>query len=255
MDAAFGVPSVPGIVGHHADRRTTLVELAEQIHHRLAAARVEVAGRLVGEQDQRLARDRARNRHALLLTSRQLTGQVLGPMSHADPFQGRRDSLLALGGAHAAIGQRQFYVFEHGEIADEIEALKDESNLAIADARALRSGELGDRPPIELVGAFSRRVQQAQNRQQCRFSTARWARDGDVLAPIDLDLDARQSVRLDLVGHEYFGDSVQLDESLPFVLGHLRSPYFKRTRSKASHADMSDRITVSSTLSPDSTST
>src|SRR5437660_7021167 len=71
VDAAIGVARVAGVMRDHADRGAGLVQLAKQIHHRFAAARIEVARRLVREQDQRLACDRARDGHALLLTARE----------------------------------------------------------------------------------------------------------------------------------------------------------------------------------------
>ena len=48
------------------------------------------------------------------------------------------DPLRALGGPHAAVGERQLDVLEHGQVANQVEALEDESDLAVADARALR---------------------------------------------------------------------------------------------------------------------
>src|SRR5437867_1875874 len=59
VDAPFGVPRVAGIVRDHADRCAALVQLAQQVHDRLAAARVEVSGGLVREQDEWLAGDRS----------------------------------------------------------------------------------------------------------------------------------------------------------------------------------------------------
>jgi len=44
----------------------------------------------------------------------------------------------------AAIGERQLHVFVHSEVADQVERLKDESNLTIANARALADGEFAD---------------------------------------------------------------------------------------------------------------
>ena len=69
VDAAVGVTRVARIVRHHADRRAGAVQLAEQIHDRFAAARVEVSGRLVRQQDGRLADESARHSDALLLTA------------------------------------------------------------------------------------------------------------------------------------------------------------------------------------------
>src|SRR5579872_6199565 len=101
VDAALGVARVARIVGDHADRRAGGMELLEQIHDRLAAARVEVAGRLVREQHERLAGDGARHRDALLLTARELTGKVLRAVRHADALERRFDALTALRGLHA----------------------------------------------------------------------------------------------------------------------------------------------------------
>ena len=56
------------------EARTSWVSAAE---HLLRGARVEVAGRLVGEQDARRVGDRARDRDALLLAARKLRRPVL----------------------------------------------------------------------------------------------------------------------------------------------------------------------------------
>ena len=123
-----------------------LVQLLEQVHHRLAVLRVEVAGGLVGEQDRRLAADGARHGDALLLAARELAGQVLGAVGHADALERRRHALLALGGAHAAVGERQLDVLEDVQVANQVEALEDEADLAVAHPRPLRQRELGHRP-------------------------------------------------------------------------------------------------------------
>ena len=73
------------------------VQLLEQVHHRFAVLRVEVAGRLVGEQDRRLAAHGAGDGDALLLTAGELAGQVLGAVRHADALERRGHALLALG--------------------------------------------------------------------------------------------------------------------------------------------------------------
>src|SRR5262249_51973044 len=68
----FGVLGEAGIVSPHADRGAAAVELLKKVHPRLAVDRVEVAGGLVGEQDERLSADRAGDGHALLLTAGKL---------------------------------------------------------------------------------------------------------------------------------------------------------------------------------------
>src|SRR3954464_9119956 len=51
VNRAIGVARVARVVRDHADRRPFTVQLAEQFHDRFAVLRVEVSGRLVGEQD------------------------------------------------------------------------------------------------------------------------------------------------------------------------------------------------------------
>ena len=125
------------IVRDHADRRARAVEILEQVHHGLAVDRVEVSGRLVGEQDERRAGDRARDGDALLLAARELRREVLHAVRHADLLERLLDALLALVRGHAAVGQRQLDVLVDREVADQVEALEDEADLAVADARAL----------------------------------------------------------------------------------------------------------------------
>ena len=72
-------------------------------------------------------------------------------MRHADALERVRHSLLPFLRQHAAVRERQLDVLEHREVADQVETLKDESDLAVADARALPGFELGDFAPVERV--------------------------------------------------------------------------------------------------------
>ena len=166
---------VARIVRDHADRGAGLVQLLEQVHDGFAALRIEVARRLVGEQDERLAGDGAGDGDALLLAAGELARQMLRAMRHADALERRLDALLALGRAHAAVGERQLDVLEDGEIADQVEALKDEPDLAVAHARARRRG--ARRPAGCSAGTALRSASRAGRgstaASTCRSPTAR----------------------------------------------------------------------------------
>ena len=72
-------------------------------------------------------------------------------MRHADAFERFDHALAALGLGHAvAVGQRQLDVLEHGQVADQVEGLEDEADLAVADARALGRADVRDRAAVEL---------------------------------------------------------------------------------------------------------
>src|SRR6185369_13955076 len=254
VNRTLRVPREAGIVGHHADRGPFLVQLFQQLHHRLGVPRVKVAGRLVGEQDRRLAHHRAGHRDALLLTARELRRVVLHPVRHADPLQGLLHALLALLRRHAAIGQRQLDVLVHRQVADQVERLEDETDLLVPDPRPLRERQGRDLLRVQHVLAVRRRVQKAEDRQQCRLAAAGRAGDRHVLAVADLQVDPGQRVGLDFVGQEDLGDSIEVDQRLIRIHGfslvasdsgtQRRSP----TRAEPSKACMSDRM-ISSPLS------
>src|SRR6266498_5962453 len=65
VDLAVRVRRDVVLVGHQEDRLPGRVQLLEQAHDLLARGRVEVAGRLIGQQDARVVDERPRNRDAL----------------------------------------------------------------------------------------------------------------------------------------------------------------------------------------------
>ncbi len=91
VDRAIGVRFISRIVRDHADRGTIAMQLAQQVHHRFAVDRVEVTGRLVGEEYGRIACDRAGDGDALLLTAGELRRKVTDAVRHPDAFECRRE--------------------------------------------------------------------------------------------------------------------------------------------------------------------
>src|SRR5438874_241322 len=136
-DRAGGEARVGRIVRDHDQGRARLVELREELHHGLAVLAVEVSGGLVGEQDERIARHRARDRDALLLSARELAGHVPRAMRHPHPLERVVDALLSVGRRHATISQRKFDVFRDGQVADQVEALEDEPDVLVAHVRTV----------------------------------------------------------------------------------------------------------------------
>src|SRR5579859_3879818 len=102
---------------------------------------------------------------------------------HANAFQRFHDALLALRRRHLlAIRQWQLDVFVDCEIANEVEALEDEPDLAVTNARALSESEALHRLSVQVVFPACRRVEQAHDREQRRFPAARGSGDRDVLS-------------------------------------------------------------------------
>jgi hypothetical protein len=89
--------------------------------HRVAVLRVEVSGRLIGQEHQGISHQRARHGDTLLLSSGELAGKMPGAVSHADLLQGLVHLLRALRRLGAPVGEGQLDVLEDGEVPDEVE--------------------------------------------------------------------------------------------------------------------------------------
>ena len=72
--------------------RPSSLSSLEQLQHVGGRGRVEVAGRLVGEDHRGLGDQRARDGDPLLLTARQLARPVVGPVGRARPGRARRSA-------------------------------------------------------------------------------------------------------------------------------------------------------------------
>jgi hypothetical protein len=155
MNASIGVRSISLIVSHHTNGCSLLMKLAQQIHHCLAVGGVKIAGRLVCQQNKRISGDCSGNRDALLLPARKLAWKMLASMGHSNTFQSIHDAPLSLCRSQTAIGERQFYVFEHVKVADQIETLKYKPDFAVSNAGSLGEREIGDRFSAKFVVAVA----------------------------------------------------------------------------------------------------
>ena len=153
-------------VGYHDDGCSLGVQFLQQVHHLFAILGVEVAGRLVGEDQLRSGHDGAGDGHPLLLTAGELLREVLGAVADGHALHDFRDLLLALGSGDVEIPQRQFDVLIHIEFVDKVETLEHETDIAFAELGALFLLEVRHLGAEEFIAAAGRVVQQAQDIQQ-----------------------------------------------------------------------------------------
>src|SRR5216684_5139902 len=83
-------------VRDHDDGRAALVDLIEQIHDLARHERVEVSGRLVGQDQLRVRRQNAGDGYPLLLTARHLRRQMMQPRGEADHLRRLLDTRFPL---------------------------------------------------------------------------------------------------------------------------------------------------------------
>ena len=111
---------------------------------------VEVAGRFVGEHAGRPGDQRACNRDALALASRELRRPVCDAPGQPDLRQhGLRLRACGLG-RHAADAQRHRHVVEGAELGQQVVELVDEAEVAVAPVALLRRAHRGEVAPHQL---------------------------------------------------------------------------------------------------------
>src|SRR5205085_4821464 len=103
------------------------------------------------------------NSDTLLLTTGELARQVLRAMGHADAFERFGGPFLSVRRTHSAIRQRQFNVLVNREIADQVKALKNETDFTISNPRSLGKRKVLDRMVIENVLTICRRIEQTED--------------------------------------------------------------------------------------------
>ena len=147
---------------------------------------------------------------------------VSRPMQ-ADLVQRRHAEFAPLPGGHAAVDQRQLDIFQSGGAGQEIVALEDKADIEIAQQSAAAPVERASIRAEKIVAAGSRRVEAADNVHGSGFAGAGRPHDGDELALIDRQIDARQRVHLGLAMAVGFPDIVKPDERRGHQLAALDS--------------------------------
>ena len=125
------------IVGDEDQRRLPPpLQAEQQIDHLLAGLAVEIAGRLVGEDDLRARAERAGDGDALLLAARELRREMIGAMREADfaPAAPRAD-VEGIGLAGELQRQRDVLERRHGR--HQMERLEDDADVGAAHERQL----------------------------------------------------------------------------------------------------------------------
>jgi hypothetical protein len=172
--------------------------------------RVEVARRLVGEQQRRLVDERPRDRDTLLLAAGELIRMMLGPIGEAHRRQRIHRQLASLRRRlHGTrIQQRHLDVLHRRRPRQQIEALEDEPDLRIANVRQLIARQLRDIAPVQHERARRRTIETAEDVHHRRFPRSRRPRDRDKLSRLDLERDPAQRM------HGVLAERVGLGELL-----------------------------------------
>ena len=183
-----------GVVGDEHERRAALGDGARTSVDDLAAGRlVEIAGRLVGDEDRGMRRQRARERDALLLAARKLRRIMREALAEPDRCElAPSRALERVGGAGELERHRDVLERRHGR--DEVEGLEHDADLAAAKARERILVEPADFLARDRDRARIGPLQPGHHHQQRRFARARRTDQADRLAAPYIERDVLEDM-------------------------------------------------------------
>src|SRR5438034_7638999 len=195
-------------------------ESPQQRHDLLAGRRIEISGRLVGEENMRLVCQRARNRDPLLLTAGELRREVLRPAGKTDRLQQLLHTSLARLSGQPVRRERHLDVLRRGQRRDQVELLEDEADPLQPELGELAVTELRELASFEEHLPGRRAVEGAEQLQQGRFARAAWTDDDHEFAAVDLQGDVADSLHLRAAAADAAADLAQRVHRLPGEVGN-----------------------------------
>src|SRR3989454_9297976 len=211
MDNAIAIGRVSFRVGHPDNGGSLPVEPLEELHDLLALTGMQVAGRLVGQDEPCVHHHGASHAHKLLLSTGELAGEKILLCDDLKPVQDVADPAHAFRARHVVIGERDLQVLEHSEVVDQVVALEDEPHVFLVQLVALLSLELVHRLVEEMVFTAPGAIEHPQNGQQGGFSGARGPHDGDEFSGGHVQGDPAQHVEFPAAHLVEFLKAAQLD--------------------------------------------
>ena len=173
------------VVGNEDRGRLDVLQQAAQLDlHLLAQLAIERRQRLVEQQHVGLDRDRARQRHALLLAARQCGDASATEMTELDQRQRPLHCAIDLRLRRAAHLQAEGDVARDGEMRKQRVALEHDADIAPVRRH------MSDVAPGKRDRASVRRREAGDGAQQGGLAAAGWAEQGDQLAAPDREIDA-----------------------------------------------------------------
>ena len=167
-------------------------DLVEQVEHDRRGPAVEVAGRLVGEQERGFVRERACECDPLRLATAQVRRPVVGAVR--DPHRG--EQLVGPGASPATVDGAERHgeldVLASGQVAEQAEVLEHEAHgrmpvrgEGVAAERVELGGADDDRAPLHAFEA-------AEQREEGGLARAGRAHHRDALTRVDVEVESRE---------------------------------------------------------------
>ena len=168
------------------------VERLEQIQNFIARLAIQVARRLVAQQESRIGDDGAGDADPLLFAAGKGARIMLGAMGQANHRQGGLDMLGALGFGKVGEQQGQFHIPFRVQDRHQVVKLKNKAHMPRAPLRQLTVGKMVNALAAHRHGTLRGPVQTADQIKQGAFARSRRPHQGEKLAGRNLQIQVGQ---------------------------------------------------------------
>ena len=215
----------------HDGRAFALANCFERLQHNRARLGIEVAGRLVGEQQRRIVGERPRNGDALLLSAGKLGRAVLHAVAQAEQVEQFFRAPLRVAHGFACELHRQQDVFQRRQRRDQVEELEDEADLLVANFGELVFAHARDVDAVDLDFAMRRAVQPADQTEQGAFAAAGRSDDADDFPRVNVHIHSAQRVDDCFAERQVFRQTARADDEfctiVMIVICHQQLLFFR----------------------------
>ena len=182
-----------GVVRDQYKGRAAPAMAAEQQLDDLASrCLVEISGRLVGDYNGGIGRERAGHRDALLLAAGKFSRIMMQPLGKSDRFQLASGSIKRI--LLSSEFERHGNVFQRRHGWDQVEGLKHDPHMRAAKARKTVLVELAQILPVNDDGARVWPLQPGHDHEQRRFTRAGWSKQRHGFASAYIQADVAQDM-------------------------------------------------------------
>ena len=218
-------------VRHERDRDPVLpIQFREELHDFHASRAVETPGRFVRQKKAGTGHKGARNGDALLLSAREFRRRVTRPVGKSHALERLHGLLVPFGAGKTAVEKRQFDVFERRRSGEQIEALKDETEVIAAQHRELIPREPLHMYAVKEVLPGRRTVERPDDVHRRGLSRARRTHDRHEFAFVDAEVHALQGLESRGADAVPLVDVAKLNQGRLYVdIIHIRSVMLLRS--------------------------
>src|SRR5258708_22679188 len=149
---------------------------------------------------------------------------MIRAMAHAHAIQGRLHPLASLQGVELAESERQLDVLVDRQVSNQVDCLKDESDVLVAQPGSLTRDYRKHVSPVEPIATLIRGVEQAKNRQERRLARAGRPDHRQPFAGNNSQVNVLERLGLEIFARENLPYPDQLDQRRSLALGGRKRP-------------------------------